>query len=407
MRKLLQINECLNLSTGNIARAIGDVALEHGWESYIAFSSREPVIACKSKVIKVGGLLGPYLHYIENRIFDREGLGSKRATKRLIEQIKDIQPDIVQLHNIHDHWLNYKLLFEFLNNTGIKVVWTFHDCWAFTGHCFHFITKNCEKWKTGCYECPLQYEYPNTILDRSKKNYLLKKELFSNCKNLTIVPCSNWIRNFVKESFLCDKQLYVIKNGVNLEIFKSSVIDDKANDSKYRILAVSNVWNKEKGIQDIYKLRKFLSEDYLITIVGLTSEQVKSLPKGIIGIQRTQNIQELVELYSKSDVLINPTYADTFPTINLEALACGTPVITYRTGGSPETIDELTGAIVEQGDLNALCDKIKEFKFLNFKQAHFEDCRKRAEEKFDKNQCFEKYLDLYQKILSDNLKNPY
>lgn len=403
MRKLLQINECLNFSTGNIAQSIGEAAMSRGWESYIAFSSREPIVSCRSKVIQVGRFYDPYLHYIENRIFDREGLSSRIATRKLIQQINDIQPDIIQLHNIHDHWLNYKLLFEFLNTTDIKVVWTFHDCWAFTGHCFHFVTKNCDRWKTGCYDCPLVHEYPNTLLDRSIKNYLQKKASFTKCKNLTIVPCSDWMGGFVRESFLRDKRIHVIKNGVNLGVFKPSKDRRDTIDGKYRILAVSNVWNKEKGLEDIYELRNLLPNDYLITIVGLTSEQVKTLPTGIIGIQRTQNVQELVELYSKSDVLINPTYADTFPTINLEALACGTPVITYRTGGSPEAIDENTGAVVGQGDLNALCDKIKEFKQLNFKQIHTVDCRKRAEENFDKDKCFEQYIELYQRILSKNI----
>lgn len=401
MRKILQINVCLNLSTGRIAQSIGEAAMKHGWESYIAFSSREPIVPCKSKVIKVGRFYDPYLHYIENRIFDREGLSSRRATRKLIQQINDIQPDIIQLHNIHDHWLNYKLLFEFLNTTDIQVVWTFHDCWAFTGHCFHFVTKKCERWKTGCYDCPLVHEYPNTILDRSTKNYALKKQLFKGCKNLTIVPCSDWMGDFVKKSFLNDKKIHVIKNGLDINVFRPSFKEQFLEDGKCRILAVSNVWNKEKGLEDIYELRNILPEDYLITIVGLTSEQVKTLPTGIMGIQRTQNVQELVELYSKSDVLINPTYADTFPTINLEALACGTPVITYKTGGSPEAIDEKTGAVVDQGDVNALSEKIKEFMSYNFKRTHSEECRQRVIEMFDKDKCFEQYITLYEDILEN------
>lgn len=403
MYRLLQVNVCLNYSTGKIAQAIGEKALAHNWSSWIAYSMRESNVPCESKVIPLGPWWSPYLHYIESKIFDREGLSSRIATRRLISYIKKIQPDVVQLHNIHDHWLNYKILFSYLNTTQIKVVWTFHDCWAFTGHCFHFVIKNCEKWKTGCYECPLCREYPKSILDRSAKNFQQKKELFSKCKNLTIVPCSDWMRDFVKESFLKEKNIYVIKNGINIDIFKPSIIKYK-KDSVYRIIAVSNVWNKEKGIEDIYQLRDFLPEDYHITIVGLTSEQAKSLPKGIIGVQRTQNVQELVELYSNSDVLINPTYADTFPTINLEALACGTPVITYRTGGAPEAIDVNTGAVVDQGDLEALCAKIKEFKHLNFKINHTQDCRQRAVEMFNQDKCFDTYIELYQNILSGDTK---
>lgn len=403
MSKLLQINVCLNLSTGNIAQSIGDAALNRGWESYIAFSSREPMVPSRSKIIKVGRFYDPYLHYIESKVFDREGLASRCATKQLIKHIVNIKPDVIQLHNIHDHWLNYKILFEYLNTTNIKVVWTFHDCWPFTGHCFHFVTKSCELWKTGCYMCPLHHVYPNTLFDRSTKNYRLKRNLFSNSRNLSVVPCSDWMSDFVRESFFKNKRIHTIKNGIDISVYKPSMRRNMIEGQKFKILAVSNVWNKEKGLDDIYILRKLLPHDYVITIVGLTVAQQKNLPKGINGIQRTQSKEELVELYSDSDVLINPTYADTFPTINLEALACGTPVITYKTGGSPEAIDENTGAVVEQGDIIALCEKIKEFHSICFKQNHTDECRKRAVEKFDKNICFENYINLYEDLLGENV----
>lgn len=396
-KKLLQINITANWgSTGKIAEQIGLCAMKHEWESYIAYGRW--CNPSKSHLIKVGNKLDMYMHYGEQRIRDNEGLCSRRATKRLIKRICEINPDVVQLHNIHDHYLNYRLLFEYLNKTDIKVVWTLHDCWAFTGHCFHFVTKNCDKWKNGCFECPLKNEYPKTFLDRSKKHWLLKKELFAGCKNLTIVPVSDWLANFVKESFLKEKRIHVIKNGVDLNIFKptTSLYLSEPN-RKFKILAVSSVWYPDKGELDIYKLREMLSEDqFEITIVGLSAEQHKELPKGIIGIQRTQNLQELVQLYSNADVLINPTYADTFPTVNLEALACGTPVITYRTGGSPEAIDEKTGVVIEQGDVDGLVAAIR---MMKEKPLSSTDCRKRAEERFDKDKCFEKYLELYEKLI--------
>lgn len=396
-KTLLQINVTANWgSTGKIAEQIGLCAIAHGWKSYIAYGRwYNP---SKSHLIKVGNKLDMYMHYGEQRIRDNEGLCSRRATKRLIRRICEINPDVVQLHNIHDHYLNYRLLFEYLNKTDIKVVWTLHDCWAFTGHCFHFVTKNCDRWKTGCFECPLKNEYPKTFYDRSKEHWLLKKELFTRCKNLFIVPVSDWMANFVKESFLKEKRIHIIKNGVDLNIFKPTTsLNLSKLYCKFKILAVSSVWCSDKGEFDIYKLREMLSEDqFEITMVGLSAVQYKKLPKGIIGIQRTQNLQELVKLYSDADVLINPTYADTFPTVNLEALACGTPVITYGTGGSPEAIDEKTGVVVGQGDVDGLAEAIR---MMKEKPLSSTDCRKRAEECFDKDKCFEKYVGLYETII--------
>lgn len=386
---VLQINATANWgSTGKIAEQINLKAMELGWDCYIAYGrSCNP---SKSKLIKVGKMINVYEHYIENRLFDNEGLASRIPTKRLIKQIKELKPDIIHLHNIHDHWLNYKILFEYLNTTNIPIVWTQHDCWAFTGGCMHFVHSNCEKWKTECKECPQKRRF----VDGSKRNYALKKTLFGENKNLTIVPVSEWISNFVKESFLKDKRIQVIHNGVDLKTFKPQ---ESKNASKFEILAVSSVWNKSKGLYDIFKLRDLLSEEYNITIVGLSAEQLKNLPKGIRGIQRTQNIQELATLYSSANVFINPTYADTFPTVNIEALACGTPVITYKTGGSPEAIDSKTGIVVELGNINAIADAIKTVKENPFSS---KNCRQRAVDFFDKNNCFDKYIYLYNELLN-------
>ncbi len=397
MEKLLQINITANWgSTGKIAEQIGLCAMEHAWESYIAYGRWSN--PSQSHLIKVGNKLDMYLHYGEQRICDNEGLCSRRATKHLIKKIDEIKPDVVHLHNIHDHYLNYKLLFEYLNQTDIKVVWTFHDCWAMTGHCFHFVTKDCDRWKTGCYDCLMKDEHPKTFLDRSKQHYELKKQLFTECKNLTIVPVCDWISDFVRMSFLKNKDIHVIKNGVDINIFKPVVSSNPASYNKnFKILTVSSVWYPKKGELDIYKLRTMLSaDDYDIIMVGLSAEQLKNLPLGIIGIQRTQNVQELVQLYSDADVLINPTYEDTFPTVNLEALACGTPIITYRTGGSPETIDEKTGVVIEQGDLEGIVIAIHQMKEHPMSSA---DCRVRAEAYFDKDKCFEQYISLYNQLL--------
>ncbi len=390
MLKLFQINVTANWgSTGKIVESIGQLAIEYGWDSYIAFGRKHN--PSSSKIIKVGTRIDTYIHYAYDRLFDMEGRSSIQATKTLVKKIKDINPKVVHLHNLHDHYLNYQILFEYLNQTDIKVVWTFHDCWAFTGHCYHFVEQSCMKWKTGCNNCIQR----NKFVDRSQDNYLLKKRLFMSSKNLTIVPCSEWMADFVKDSFFKDKRIQVIHNGVDLNIF-TVIPKIKKKDSKFRIIAVSNVWLPYKGIYDVFELRSMLSDEYEITMVGLSKEQLKKLPQGIRGIQRTQNVLELVKLYNESDVFINPTYADTFPTVNLESLACGIPVITYNTGGSPEAIDEKTGIVVEQGDLMALANAVFKMKKCPLSS---DDCRKRAEEYFDKNKCFSRYIKLYESLL--------
>lgn len=395
MPKLLQINATANWgSTGRIAEQIGLAAMASGWESYIAYGRNHN--SSESNLIRIGSSIGVGLHVIKARLFDAAGLGSSRATKRLIGQIEQIRPDVVQLHNIHGYYLNYKLLFEYLNGTDIKVVWTFHDCWAFTGHCAHFVKAGCEKWKQDCHNCPLRNEYPKSwISDRSESNYMLRKELFGQSHNLSIVSVSEWIDGLVSDSFLRNKRRIIIHNGVDINSFSPDYDNSRTS---FKLLAVSNVWNEDKGLNDMFELRRLLPAEIEFFIVGLSANQLKRIPEGINGIQRTQNLSELIELYSSADVLVNPTYADTFPTVNLEALACGTPVITYKTGGSPEAIDEETGIVVAQGDVRGLAEAVLRLKEQPLSR---EACRARAERLFDKDKCFEKYISLYESLLAD------
>ena len=350
------------------------------------------------KDIQTVSKAGEYLHYAEGLLFDNHGLASTQATRRMAEQLKYIRPDVIQMHCIHGYYLNYKILFEYLNTTDIPVVWTFHDCWAFTGHCAHFVTAGCEKWKTGCYDCPLKGDYPKSLVDRSRRNYQLKKSLFSANNNLHIVPVSDWMAGFVKESFLKDKDVRVIKNGVDLNVFKPA----SYKSFKKLILGVSGIWNKDKGLFDFLRLRELLDlDEYEIILVGLSKEQINELPNGITGIEHTESVNDLAELYSSAMVFVNPTYADSFPTVNLEALACGTPVITYKTGGSPEAISPETGWVVEQGDIEAIASIVKCIAQKSGSEivAQRKACRERAEHEFDKNECFEKYLNVYDSLL--------
>ena len=395
MPKLLQIDSCLGiLSTGKITESIAKLAMGRGWECYIMHGARFVGTSLQKNYL-VTSRIGEYIHFAESLLFDRHGLGSRLETKRIINKIKEIKPDIIQLHCVHGYYINYKYLFEYLNTTDIPVVWTFHDCWAFTGHCAHFVTADCNKWKEeGCHDCPLLKDYPKALTDRSKKNFSLKKELFSSNKNLHIVAVSRWLASYAKDSFLGNKDIRVINNGIDTKVFNPC--SQKASD-KFMILGVASAWNKDKGLFDFYKLRELLPiEDFDITLVGLSKEQVAQLPIGISGITRTNSVQELAKLYSKADVFVNPTYADSFPTVNMEALACGTPVITYRTGGSPEIIDCQTGFVVDQGNVTALANVI-----YNVKEKPFspDECRKRAENLYNKEERFMDYIKLYEELI--------
>ena len=395
MPKLLQIDSCLNmLSTGRITESIGKLAIEKGWDVYIVHGARYARSGSCMKPFQSVNKWGEYAHFAEGLLLDNHGLASRNATKRVVELIKKIKPDLVQLHCIHGYYLNYKILFEYLNTTNIPVVWTFHDCWAFTGHCAHFVMVGCDKWKSGCFKCPLKGDYPKSFFDFSHRNYELKKRLFLSNTNLHIVAVSEWLANLTKLSFLGNKDIHVINNGVDINKFKPQSINKK---DKFKIIDVASSWGESKGLYDFYRLRELLPlNEYEITLIGLTSKQIDELPKGINGIVRTNSVEELAQLYSDADVLVNPTYADSFPTVNMEALACGTPVITYRTGGSPEIVDKDTGVVVEQGDVDGLVSAIKQ---LKEKPLNTNDCRMRALQRFDKDQRFVDYINLYEELI--------
>jgi len=338
--KVLQINTVCGVgSVGRIVRQIHEALREKGHESYIAYG-RKP-LGCDG-AIRIGEDLDVYFHVFLTRVFDLHGFGSKKATKKFLKIVEEINPDIIHLHNIHGYYLNIEVLFDFLKSFDKPVVWTLHDCWAFTGHCSHFTYAKCERWKTGCYSCPEKKSYPRSVIfDNSKSNYARKKKAFTGAKNMTLVTPSQWLAGLVKESFLRDYPVQVIPNGIDTEVFKPTPSDFKKRyglDGKFLILGVANVWGKRKGFDYFLDLSKYLSDDEIIVLVGLSDERIKNLPNNIIGIKRTNSAKELAEIYTAADVFFNPTLEDNYPTVNLEAQACGTYVITFDSGGAKETI---------------------------------------------------------------------
>ena len=405
--KVLQINVTANSgSTGKIAEQIGRLVMAEGWQSIIAYGRYAN--PSESNLIRIGTKFDLIEHGIECRLFDNHGLASRQATRQFIQKVEEIKPDIIHLHNIHGYYINYQLLFDYLSKLDTPIVWTLHDCWSFTGHCAHFDFAKCEKWRNGCCApCPCKKRYPTTLIaDRSKENWETKQQCFTSIKNMTLVPVSNWLGDLTRQSFLNQYHIRVIHNGIDLNNFQPTedVKAIKAKNGitgKYTILGVANVWNGRKGFADFIRLHKTLPQEYSIVLVGVSKKQKSTLPKGIIGIERTQDQKELSQVYSAANVFVNPTYEDNYPTTNLESMACGTPVITYRTGGSPESINKDTGIVVKQGDINGLARAIQDI-CKKGKEYYTEKCRKWAIEHFDMHQCFEEYIQLYKEIVSHN-----
>lgn len=401
MKKLLQINVSANFgSTGRIAEMIGHYAKENGYECYMAYG--RDFRPEELNYYRIGSDTSIKCHYLLSRLFDRQGFGSYWATHQLIKYIKTIDPTIIHLHNIHGYYINYRLLFQYLKEVNIPVVWTMHDCWPFTGHCSHFAFIGCDKWKTCCEKCPGLRVYPPSIfLDNSRKNYRLKKELFSAIiDRLTIIPVSNWLEDLVRESYLKGAKIKTIHNGIDTSTFQDmgTTYPNLPKDKKI-VLAVTGVWDEKKGFNDVLELSKILSDEYRIVMVGLTAKQLTMIPQNIIGIMRTDNLAQLASLYATADVYINPTWEDNFPTTNIEALSCGTPVITYRTGGSVEAVTSETGAVVEQGDINALKSEIERICSLD-RNILKTKCREHAVANFEMRDRYKEYIDLYDTILN-------
>lgn len=403
MPRLLQINITANWgSHGKIAEMLGQTVIENGWESYIAYGRWYN--KSKSHLYHIGNSFDEYIHGLSSRLFDNQGLMSHRSTRKLIKYIESIRPDIIHLHNIHGYFLNYPLLFKYLSSINIPVVWTLHDCWPFTGHCAHYMSVGCQRWKSHCFNCPLKRAYPTSwLIDRSYGNYEDKRNAFLSVKNLTIVPVSKWLEGDLRQSFFKDCNICQIYNGIDAATF----YPDKQNSAmlkKYKIpndkrivLGVASNWY-QKGLNDFIKLSSLLDDKFAIVMVGLNDKDLKALPSSIIGIKRTESKDELRSLYSCSSVYFNPTWVDNFPTTNIESLACGTPIVVYDTGGCSEAVTSGTGYVVRQGDIQESAKRIQDI--CTRPKTEFENtCRDFALLRFNSKLQYEEYYKLYTSLI--------
>lgn len=393
--KILMINvTCGTGSTGKICTDLAEILSKKGHGVKIAYGRDKVPEKFKKYAIRIGSDLDVNVHALKARLFDSAGFESKNATRNFIKWVKNYDPDIIHLHNIHGYYINVEILLNYLKICNKKIIWTFHDSWAFTGHTPYCDVINCEKWKTGCHNCALKKEYPKTFFDYSKRNWKRKKELFTNVKDMQIVTPSHWLQGLVKESFLKEYEVSVINNGINTKAFyprNSHILEDYGIKNKFVILGVSSVWDHMKGLDDYLELSHLLSNECKLVLVGLTQEQVNNLPKDILGITRTESIDQLAMIYSEADVFVNLSYCENYPTVNIEALACGTPVLTYETGGSPEIVRKYGGVVVEKKNILTVKNKIDEMKKDKISISF-------VPEENDVNYMIQKYLRIYEMV---------
>jgi glycosyltransferase involved in cell wall biosynthesis len=402
--KLLQINVAANWgSHGRIAEEIGLEAMAQGWESYIAYGRYAN--PSKSHIVKIGDLFDHCLHGAQSLLLDRHGLASCGPTKKLIREIEQIKPDLIHLHNIHGFYLNYPILFRYLSTVDIPVVWTLHDCWAFTGHCAWPIHGHCDRFQEQCCHCPLQSKgYPKSfLLDRSRSNFKLKKRYFRSLQDLHLVTVSRWLEQQVRLSFMQDMDIRTIYNGLDTEVFRpSGTPPTSVTDGHPLVLGVCNAWYDWKGLDDMAALREILPDDYEVMVVGVNEDQMHRLPEGITCIRRTDSVSQLAEIYSQADVFVNPSKVESFGMTTAEALSCGTPSIVYDTSACPEVVDNLTGRVVPLGDVNALAKAVMEICSLPGREAMRQACRERAIRLFNRQDRYKEYLQLYNEVLQNH-----
>lgn len=395
--KVLLINMAYGAgSTGKIIADIMDMLKKNGNDVKALYGTGEQ--SHNTDAVKVSGKLGYYFHNAASRLTDHAGLYSWAATRKIIREIKAFQPDLIHLHTLHGFYVNYEMLFRFLKEADIPVVWTLHDCWAFTGHCTHFSQAKCTQWQTECRDCKLLRRYPQCYgRGDVRRNFLRKKRAFTGVKNLTITTPSRWLANQVSRSFLRDYPRTVIPNGIDRRIFRpqSSGLRKKYRlEDKKIVLGAANVWNTRKGLPDMLTLADRLGSAYQVVLIGLTERQLPDIPANVLGLLRTPNQTELAQWYSAADVFVNPTYEETFGLTTVEAQACGTPVVVYRTDGCPETVAPGNGRLVPQGDMQALEDAVRDITNGSCRV----DPQRVAQ--FEKDAVYQDYLELYENVLS-------
>ena len=388
---------------GSTGRIVDQLSSMDGIEGMIFYGRKADM--AKNPAYRFTKAPGNAKHILMTFLNDRHGFYNSAETRNLNRQISEFHPDLIHLHNLHGYYLDIATLFPYLKQTGVPVIWTLHDCWSFTGHCAHYESIPCEKWKTLCQDCPALLRYPPTWSGKSvTKNYLQKKQIFNSLgSQLTIVTPSNWLAGQVRMSFLGMNTIRTIHNGISISDFHRSESGFRTQqhiENKFMILACASTWYKEKGLNDLAEFSHMINKSCVLVVIGLRMEQKLRFSKDTIFISHIESKQEMSDVYSAADVFLNLSLEDTFPTVNLEAQACGCPVITYQTGGCPETVSRSTGIVVEKGNLISVLQNIND---LQAKKTTFQksECEKWAAG-FSLDHMCNEYMKLYQTTAGNN-----
>ena len=398
MKTVVSINLGNFGSTGRIMKGIAKAAREHGYVTYNAYPESYNAQSKEENDIIICSTLANRINQKLAYITGMNGCFAVFSTLRFLNKLDKIKPDILHFHNLHNSYINLQMLFNYVKKHHVRVVWTLHDCWAFTGHCPYFTLAGCDKWKTGCGSCPQLSVYPPTRIDNTKYMWRKKKEWFTGVEDLTIITPSQWLAGLVKQSFLADYPVKVINNGIDLDIFKPTKSDFREKHGISRggvmILGIAFDWSIYKGLDVFIELANRLPKEFRIVLVGTNEKIEQQLPDNIIGIRKTNSVEELIEIYSAADFLVNPTREDNFPTVNIESLACGTPVITFETNGSPEILDTTCGVVVPYGDTDSLERVI--LRLANERQFRVESCIARSK-RYQRDELFKEYVKIYER----------
>lgn len=400
--KLLQINAVYGYgSTGVIVKDIHEMCLESGIDSYVAYSTSSDNDINIKNGYKIGNVLGKKIHALLGRINGQQAYFSSFATRKFLKYIDEISPDIVHLHNLHSNYINLNMLLKYLAEKDIATVLTLHDCWFFTGGCFHYTEAKCFKWKEKCGNCPKKHtDTPAYCLDLSRKIQSDREKYFSQIKKLTTVGVSDWIASEAKQTFLGKSDVRRIYNGVDLDFFKNTPSDMRTelgiDEDKFVVLAMANKWLLPVNADAFKYVTSKLPENAVMLMVGCSEEQKQSLPPNVIGIDFIKEREKLRNVYSLSDVFINCTREDSLPFVNFETQACGLPVITYGNTGAKETVDGYSSFSVNDGDYHTLSDKLLEL--IENHTISEKICSQFIVEEFDMNKNYQKYIDLYYEI---------
>lgn len=339
-------------STGRLAAQTCRELMKEGHECVLAFG-RMCDDCDDVPTVRIGSKRDYQLHALQSRLLDCSGFGSRAATRRFLAWVRQYDPDVIWLHNLHGYYIHLGELFSYLRTCGKEIRWTLHDCWSFTGHCAYFDFARCDRWKTGCYDCPQKKSYPSSILlDNSRENYRRKKQLFTGIPNLSLTVPSHWLKDRVARSFLKDYPVTVVYNEVDREVFHptpGNLRQQYGLEEKKVLLGVASVWDARKGLEDFLALAKLLDDSYRCVLIGLSPQQIQSLPHNILGLGRTKSVEELVQWYTTADVFVNPSKEETFGMTTLEAQYCGTQAVVYADTACEEIVRQFGGIAVPWG----------------------------------------------------------